>query len=179
MLGSIYDKHYQIVSCSQSIRHSNFVSYFSVPKCHFLDHKFVFGTIRPTSTSYLFQWKEIVFLRCQNFLSVRTDVRMLQFVERQVIGGYFLGSFVSFLVASKYFVPSHIHLGVFSGFSIISFSKLVNVTWDDERAFNQKFRTLSAPDGFHFCDLVNAVFSSSVFPFLFVYFLISFLHIPC
>ena len=49
----------------------------------------------------------------------------------------------------------------FPGFFIISFNKLVNVTWDDERAFNQKFGILSIPDDFHFWGLVNAAFSSS------------------
>ena len=40
---------------------------------------------------------------------------------------------MSLFLASKYVVPSHIHLGVFSGFRTISFNKLVNVTWDYER----------------------------------------------
>ena len=50
-------------------------------------------------------------------------------------------------------------------FCIISFSKLVNVTLDDERAFNQKFRTLSISGDFHFGDLVNAAFTSSMVMF--------------
>ena len=66
---------------------------------------------------------------------------------------------MSLLLASKYVIPSHIHSGVFSGFCIISFSKLVNVTLDDERAFNQKFGTLSIPGDFHFFDLIIAAFS--------------------
>ena len=32
---------------------------------------------------------------------------------------------MSLLLASKYIVPSHIHLGVYSGFRIISFSNLL------------------------------------------------------
>ena len=64
-------------------------------------------------------------------------------------------------VAVLYVVPSHIHLGPFPGFSIISFNNLVNVKWDDEREFNQKFGTLSIPGDFHFWDLVNAALSSS------------------
>ena len=72
---------------------------------------------------------------------------------------------MSLLLASKYIVPSHIHSEVFSGFCIISFNKLVNVTWDDERAFNQKFGTLLIPGDFHFWDLVNASFSSSTVMF--------------
>ena len=72
---------------------------------------------------------------------------------------------MSLLLASKYVVPSHIHLGAFSGFSIISFNNLVNVKWDDERAFNQKFGTLSIPGDFHSWDLVNVAFSSSTVMF--------------
>ena len=49
----------------------------------------------------------------------------------------------------------------FFGFCIIFVSKPVNVTWDDESAFNQKFGTLSIPRYFNFWDLVNAAFSSS------------------
>ena len=64
------------------------------------------------------------------------------------------------LLASKYLAPSHIHSGAFSGFWIISFSKLVNRTWDDKRAFKQKFGTLSILGDFHLWDLVNAAFSS-------------------
>ena len=55
----------------------------------------------------------------------------------------------------------HIHSGVFSGFCIILFNKLVNVTWDGQRGFNQNFKTLSIPGDFHFGDLINAGFSSS------------------
>ena len=55
---------------------------------------------------------------------------------------------MSLLLASKNVVPLHIHLGAFSGFSIISFNNLVNVKWDDKRAFNQKFGTLSIPGDF-------------------------------
>ena len=73
---------------------------------------------------------------------------------------YFLGSVVSLLLGSKY-VRSHIHSGVFFGFCIVFVSKPVNVTWDDESAFNQKFGTLSIPHYFNFWDLVNAAFSSS------------------
>ena len=72
---------------------------------------------------------------------------------------------MSLLLASKYVVPSHLHFGVFSGFCIISLNKLVNVTWDDERAFNQKFEALSIPGDFHFWDMVNAAFSSSTVMF--------------
>ena len=68
---------------------------------------------------------------------------------------------MSLLLASKYVVPSHIHLGAFPGFCIISFNNLVNVKWDGERAFNQIFGTLSIPGDFHFWDLVNAALSSS------------------
>ena len=60
-----------------------------------------------------------------------------------------------------YVVPSHIHLGAFSGFSIISFNNLVNVKWDDGRAFNQKFGTLSVTGDFNFWNLVNAALRSS------------------
>ena len=72
---------------------------------------------------------------------------------------------MSLLLASKYVVLSHIHLGAFSGFCIISFNSLVKVKWDDERAFNQKFGTLSIPGDFHFWDLVNAALSSSTVMF--------------
>ena len=91
---------------------------------------------------------------------------------------------MSLLLASKYVVPSHIHLGIFTGFCIISLRKLVKVTWDDERAFNLKFRTSSIPCDYHFWDLVSATFSSSLVMFSYycfprsLHFLISFLHIP-
>ena len=78
---------------------------------------------------------------------------------------------MSLLLASKYVVPSHIHLGAFSGICIISFSNLVNVTWDDERPFNQKFGTLLITGDFH-----SKFKFGYVLPFLFLYFLISFLH---
>ena len=68
---------------------------------------------------------------------------------------------MSLFLASKYVVPSHIHSGVFFGFCIISFNELVSTTWDNERAYNQKFGTLSIPGDFHFWDLVNAAFISS------------------
>ena len=84
---------------------------------------------------------------------------------------------MSLLLASKYVVPSHIRSEDFSGFRIISISKLVNVTCEDERAFNQKFKTLSIPSDFHFWDLVKFKYGY-VFPFLFFYFLIFFLRIP-
>ena len=71
-------------------------------------------------------------------------------------GLYFLGSFVSLLLASKCVVSSHIHLGGFPGFCILSFNNLVNVKWDNERAFKQKFGTLSIPGDFHFWGLANA-----------------------
>ena len=48
----------------------------------------------------------------------------------------------------------------FSGFLIISFNNFLNVIWDDDRAFNQKFEALLIPDGFHFWDLVSAALSS-------------------
>ena len=105
-------------------------SFLAVLKNCFIDHKLVFATIRNTSTSFLFYWKEIVFPRCEYVLSIRTDVRSLQVVERQVIGRQYLGSFVSLLLAIKYVVPQHIHLGAFSGFYIISFNNLVNVKCD-------------------------------------------------
>ena len=98
--------------------------------------------------------------RCEYVLSVRTDARSLYVVEGQVIGQSFLGSFVSLLLASKHIVSSHIYLGVFCGFCIISFNKLVNVAQVDERAFDQKFGTLSIPGDFHFWDLVNVAFNS-------------------
>ena len=91
---------------------------------------------------------------------------------------------MSLLLASKFVVPSHIHLGIFTGFCIISLSKLVEVTWDDERAFNLKFETSSIPRDYHFWDLVSATFSSSLVMFSHycfphsLHFLISFLHIP-
>ena len=73
---------------------------------------------------------------------------------------------MSLLLPGKYVVTLHIHLGVLSGFFIISFNKIVNVTWDDEIAFDKKIGTLSVSCDFHFWDLVNAAFSSStvVFP---------------
>ena len=63
---------------------------------------------------------------------------------------------MSLLSASKYVVPSHIHLGAFSGFGIISLNNLVNVKWDDEMTSNQESEILSIPGDFHFWDLVNA-----------------------
>ena len=72
---------------------------------------------------------------------------------------------MSLLLASKYGVSSHIHSEAFSGFCIISFNNLVNVKRDNERAFNQKFGTLSIPGDFHFWDLVNAALSSSTVMF--------------
>ena len=72
---------------------------------------------------------------------------------------------MSLHLASKYVFPSHIHLGDFSGFRIISFNNHVNVTWDDERVFNQKFGTFSIPRDFHFLDLANTALSSSTFMF--------------
>ena len=67
---------------------------------------------------------------------------------------------MSRFLASKYSVPSHI-CWAFYGFWIISFSKLVNLTWGDERTFNPKFGTLSIPGDFRFWDMFNAFFSSS------------------
>ena len=111
--------------------------------------------------------------RCEYVLSVRTDVRRLLVVKRQAIvysfyrqiGRQFLRSFLSLLLASKYVVPSHIHVVAFSGFSIISFNNLVNIKWDNERAFNQKFGTLSIAGDFHFWDLVSAALSLSTVMF--------------
>ena len=68
---------------------------------------------------------------------------------------------MSLLLASKYVVSLYIPLGAFSGFYVISFNNLVNVKWDDERAFNQKFGTLSIPGDFYFWDLADAALSSS------------------
>ena len=66
---------------------------------------------------------------------------------------------MSLILASKF--PCTSFQEFFSAFCIISFNKLVNKKWDDERAFNQKFGTLSIPGDFHFGDLVNSAFSSS------------------
>ena len=55
--------------------------------------------------------------------------------------------------------------GFFSGFSIISFTKLVNVTWDNKKEFYRKSGTLSIPGDFHFWDSVNAAISSSTIMF--------------
>ena len=73
--------------------------------------------------------------RWKYVLSVRTDIGSLWVVES--------------------------YSGVFSGSCISSFSKLVNVTWDDKRTFG----TLSIPGDFHFWDLLNAVFSSCMVMF--------------
>ena len=72
---------------------------------------------------------------------------------------------MSLFLASKYVAPSHIRSGVFSGFCIISFSKLANVTWDDKRPFNQRFGLLSIPGDFNFWDLVNVASSASTVMF--------------
>ena len=137
------------------------LAFLSVLKYYFIDHKLVFATIRTRSVSLLFQWKQILLFHVRICLICQICARSLQVVERQVIGQQFLGSFVSLLSTNKYVVPSHIHLVAFSGFCIISFNNLVNVTWDDERAFNQKFGTLSIPGDFYFWDLVDAALSSS------------------
>ena len=71
------------------------------------------------------------------------------------------------------------HSGVFFGFCVILFSKLVNVTWDDKKPFIQKFGTLSIPSYFQMWDLVNAALGSSMVIFSqFFYFLIFFPRIP-
>ena len=86
---------------------------------------------------------------------------------------------MSLLLANKYVLHSHFHLGVFSRFCIISFNKLVNSTWDDERAFNKKFVTSRQFPFLRYLSQCCFQFKYGyVFPFLFLYFLISFLHIP-
>ena len=70
--------------------------------------------------------------------------------------------------------------GFFSGFSIISFTKLVNVTWDNKKEFYGKSK-LSQFQVIFISGTRSMLPSVQVrlcFPIPFFYFLIIFLHIP-
>ena len=69
---------------------------------------------------------------------------------------------MSMLLAVSMLFPRTSSQEFFSMFSISSVSKLVNVAWDDERAFNQEIGTLLILVDFRFWDLISAAFSSSM-----------------
>ena len=83
------------------------------------------------------------------------EVNSLYVVDKQVIGLYFFGLFVSLLLGSRYGMPFASHCKVSSGFFIVCDSVLVTTLCVDVKIFSQKSGTLSSLGDFHFCDIFS------------------------
>ena len=133
------------------------VAVVTVFKDHFFISNWFLQLYDPRLHLFCSSGNKPLSIRNEYVYSVKTDVKILYFVVKQVIGRQFLGLLVSSDLGNKWVIQLTNHCGSCFGSVITS----VNLVWVSWKTLSQKLGILSFPSDFHLLYFFRTCLTSS------------------